>query len=103
AAHIFPSPRPFRSPGGVGLVLTVAPSGAPEKGWRREEMASWAATQAGGGAGAGAGAGTPVDFEPDFARAVEAVQEGAVSVLVTGSFHTVGDALARLPGFAPVG
>jgi folylpolyglutamate synthase/dihydropteroate synthase len=23
-------------------------------------------------------------------------------VIVTGSFHTVGDALARLPGFAPV-
>src|SRR2546428_729788 len=78
------------------LMLTVAPSVAPEKRWLREEMASWAATQA--GAGAGAGAGTPVDFEPDFARAVEAVQEGAVSVLVTGSFHTVGDALARMVG-----
>src|SRR5439155_1072801 len=25
------------------------------------------------------------------------------TVIVTGSFHTVGDALARLPGFAPVG
>ncbi len=81
------------------LMLTVAPSVAPEKRWLREEMASWASSQA----GAGAGAGMPVDFEPDFARAVEAVQEGAVSVLVTGSFHTVGDALARLPGFAPVG
>jgi dihydrofolate synthase/folylpolyglutamate synthase len=79
------------------LMLTVAPSVAPEKRWLREEMASWAATQA------EARVDTPVDFEPDFARAVEAVQEGAVSVLVTGSFHTVGDALARLPGFAPVG
>jgi len=27
---------------------------------------------------------------------------GAATVIVTGSFHTVGDALARLPGFAPV-
>jgi len=79
------------------LMLTVAPSVAPEKRWLREEMASWTATQA------ETRAGTPVDFEPDFARAVEAVQEGAMSVLVTGSFHTVGDALARLPGFAPVG
>ena len=79
------------------LMLTVAPSVAPEKRWLREEMAGWAATQA------EARVDTPVDFEPDFARAVEAVQEGAVSVLVTGSFHTVGDALARLPGFAPVG
>jgi hypothetical protein len=30
------------------------------------------------------------------------VAEGAATVIVTGSFHTVGDALARLPGFAPV-
>jgi dihydrofolate synthase / folylpolyglutamate synthase len=79
------------------LMLTVAPSVAPEQRWLREEVASWAATRA------EAQLGTPVDFEPDFARAVEAVQEGALSVLVTGSFHTVGDALARLPGFAPVG
>ena len=42
-------------------------------------------------------------FEPDFSRALEEIQEGAATVLVTGSFHTVGDALARLPGFAPVG
>jgi dihydrofolate synthase/folylpolyglutamate synthase len=42
-------------------------------------------------------------FEPDFSRALEEVQQGAATVLVTGSFHTVGDALARLPGFAPVG
>jgi dihydrofolate synthase / folylpolyglutamate synthase len=42
-------------------------------------------------------------FEPDFSRALEEIQEGAGTVLVTGSFHTVGDALARLPGFAPVG
>jgi hypothetical protein len=31
------------------------------------------------------------------------VQEGAATALVTGSFHTVGDALAALPAFAPVG
>ncbi len=42
-------------------------------------------------------------FEPNFARALEAVQENATTVIVTGSFHTVGDALGRLPGFAPVG
>ena len=44
-----------------------------------------------------------LDFAPDFARALEQVQQGAASVIVTGSFHTVGDALARLPGFAPIG
>jgi dihydrofolate synthase/folylpolyglutamate synthase len=42
-------------------------------------------------------------FEPDFERALHDVQEGAATVLVTGSFHTVGDAMARLQGFAPVG
>jgi dihydrofolate synthase/folylpolyglutamate synthase len=42
------------------------------------------------------------EFEPDFARALARVQVGAATVVVTGSFHTVGDALARLPGFAPV-
>ena len=39
-------------------------------------------------------------FEPDFDRALAFVQQGAETVIVTGSFHTVGDALARLPGFA---
>ena len=44
-----------------------------------------------------------VVFQPDFDHALEEVQRGAGTVLVTGSFHTVGDALARLPGFAPLG
>ena len=42
-------------------------------------------------------------FDPDFSHALEDIQQGAETVLVTGSFHTVGDAMARLPGFAPVG
>jgi len=43
------------------------------------------------------------EFEPDFDRALARVQQDAATMLVTGSFHTVGDALARLPGFAPAG
>src|SRR5437660_324320 len=43
------------------------------------------------------------ELEPQFERALERVQDDAATVIVTGSFHTVGDALARLPGFAPVG
>jgi folylpolyglutamate synthase/dihydropteroate synthase len=46
---------------------------------------------------------TQPTVEPDFERALHDIQEGAETVLVTGSFHTVGDAMARLPGFAPVG
>jgi dihydrofolate synthase / folylpolyglutamate synthase len=41
--------------------------------------------------------------EPDFERALADAASGAGTVLVTGSFHTVGDAMARLPGFAPLG
>jgi len=44
-----------------------------------------------------------VSFDPDFTHALDDIQQGAGAVLVTGSFHTVGDAMARLPGFAPVG
>ena len=38
---------------------------------------------------------------PDFAEALTTVQEGAGTVLVTGSFHTVGDVMAAL-GLADV-
>jgi dihydrofolate synthase/folylpolyglutamate synthase len=47
--------------------------------------------------------GIRIHAEPDFNRALEQAQVGARTVLVTGSFHTVGDAMARLPGFAPLG
>jgi len=43
------------------------------------------------------------EFEPQFERALERAQDDAATVIVTGSFHTVGEALASLPGFAPVG
>jgi dihydrofolate synthase/folylpolyglutamate synthase len=42
-------------------------------------------------------------FEPDFENALELMKSDAGTALVTGSFFTVGDALARLPGFAPLG
>ena len=50
-----------------------------------------------------AGAAARAMVEPDFDRALCSAQQGAGTVLVTGSFHTVGDAMARLPGFAPLG
>jgi dihydrofolate synthase / folylpolyglutamate synthase len=67
------------------LMLTVPPSIPLMQRWSVEEM------------------GPNVAFEPDFERALHDIQEGAATVLVTGSFHTVGDAMARLQGFAPVG
>lgn len=76
------------------LVLTVAPTVPENQRWLARDLAGWADTRV---------IGQPVVFEPDFARALALVQEGAATTLVTGSFHTVGDALAALPGFAPVG
>jgi len=75
-------------------VLTVAPSVPEGQRWAGHELSGWTDERV---------IGQPVVFEPDFARALEVVQEGAATTLVTGSFHTVGDALAALPGFAPVG
>jgi folylpolyglutamate synthase/dihydropteroate synthase len=38
---------------------------------------------------------------PDFHDALERVQAGAGTVVVTGSFHTVGDVMSAL-GMAPL-
>jgi dihydrofolate synthase / folylpolyglutamate synthase len=73
-----------------GMVLTAPPTAPPGRRWTPERAA----------------AGLPAGFatvEPDFDRALALVQQGAATVLVTGSFHTVGDALDRLPGFRPLG
>jgi dihydrofolate synthase / folylpolyglutamate synthase len=73
------------------LLLTVAPSVPGHQRWVPEDFrgAAWE--------------GDPVPFEPDFDLALRDIQRDAHTVLVTGSFHTVGDAMARLPGFAPTG
>ena len=76
------------------LVLTVPPSIPVMQRWSVDATA---------GRPDGPSAGPPTSFEPDFERALHEIQEDAETVLVTGSFHTVGDAMARLPGFAPAG
>jgi dihydrofolate synthase/folylpolyglutamate synthase len=69
------------------LVLTMPPSIPTLQRWSVSDVS----------------AGPVAQVEPDFDAALRDVQDGAATVLVTGSFHTVGDALSRLPGFAPVG
>ena len=76
------------------LTLTVPPS--------IPLMQRWSVADFDGQMG-GRADGPSVWFEPDFERALHDIQENAGTILVTGSFHTVGDAMARLPGFAPVG
>jgi dihydrofolate synthase/folylpolyglutamate synthase len=72
-----------------GLWLTNAPSAPPGRAW---DVTA-----------AGAFAGPRATVEPDLERALHTAADGAGTVLVCGSFHTVGDAMARLPGFAPLG
>jgi dihydrofolate synthase/folylpolyglutamate synthase len=69
--------------------LTVAPSMPRERMPDTERMAVLA--------------GPGIVCEPDFDASLDGVHRGAGTALVTGSFFTVGDALARLPGFAPLG
>ena len=76
------------------IILTVPPSIPVMQRWSVADLDSPSADRP---------ISPSVLFEPDFERALHAIQEGAETVLVTGSFHTVGDAMARLPGFAPVG
>jgi len=71
------------------LVLTRAPSAPAEREWDVDEAADWLAEQ-----------GFRVRAVPGFAEALAAARDAAATVLVTGSFHTVGDAMARLPGFS---
>jgi dihydrofolate synthase/folylpolyglutamate synthase len=73
------------------LLLTVAPSVPGPQRWSVGDFSGGQLPNA------------AVRFEPDFDRALAEVQDGAHTVLVAGSFHTVGDAMARLPGFAPIG
>lgn len=75
------------------LWVTDPPSAPPERRWDLEAV----------GPVVRRSGGPPVVIEPDFEKALITVQSGAGTALVTGSFHTVGDAMARLPGFAPLG
>jgi dihydrofolate synthase/folylpolyglutamate synthase len=67
------------------MLLTVAPSVPETHQWKPEDFA-----------------GQRLMFEPRFDQALAEIERGAATVLVTGSFHTVGDAMARL-GVSPYG
>jgi len=75
-----------------GMILTRAPSAPADRAWRLEEASAWARDR-----------GLAAVAEPDFGAALGRGAREAATVLVTGSFHTVGDAMARLPGTPPLG
>lgn len=68
-------------------VLTVAPTAA-SRGWDAAWLRRWL------GDPTRPPARAPWTLVPDFHAALREVQRGAGTVLVTGSFHTVGDAMA---------
>ncbi|HEX5437431.1 MAG TPA: cyanophycin synthetase, partial [Gemmatimonadaceae bacterium] len=72
------------------IVLTAPPSVPADRAWVLDEAAAFAHER-----------GWNVVVERDFDRALELVREGAATTLITGSFHTVGDAMARLPLCSP--
>ena len=67
-----------------GLIVTQAPTAPASRAWDPAEAARYAESRA-----------WPVSLEPDFVAALREA-ESAATALVTGSFHTVGDAMARL-------
>lgn len=67
------------------LVLSVAPTAPVGRVWDPAEALAYAQ-----------GRGWPAEVVDDFDRALVRAGDGAGTVLVTGSFHTVGDAMARL-------
>ena len=67
------------------FVFTNAPSAPAERRWDPAEAHSFAKAR-----------GIEADLEPDMDVALALGQERSETLLVTGSFHTVGDAMSRL-------
>jgi dihydrofolate synthase/folylpolyglutamate synthase len=68
------------------FVLTDAPTAPDSRAWSAARAGEFAASN-----------GWQVMLERDFDRALGIAADAAETVLVTGSFHTVGDAMTRLP------
>jgi dihydrofolate synthase/folylpolyglutamate synthase len=67
------------------FVVTTAPTAPASRAWDPDAARAFAQSR-----------GWAVRLEPDFDRALSYAATAGATVLVTGSFHTVGDAMARL-------
>jgi dihydrofolate synthase/folylpolyglutamate synthase len=67
------------------FVLTMAPTAPASRAWDLSEVTEFTGTL-----------GLDVDVVEDFDAALETARAHGATVLVTGSFHTVGDAMSRL-------
>jgi dihydrofolate synthase/folylpolyglutamate synthase len=67
------------------FMLTDAPTAPMSRAWDSREVLAYAKSR-----------GWSAELQPDFDRALALAPARGATVLVTGSFHTVGDAMARL-------
>jgi dihydrofolate synthase/folylpolyglutamate synthase len=67
------------------FVLTMAPTAPASRAWDLAEVTEFTRTL-----------GLDVDTVADFDAALDSARASGATVLVTGSFHTVGDAMSRL-------
>jgi dihydrofolate synthase/folylpolyglutamate synthase len=67
------------------FIFTTAPSAPAARKWDPAEAHAFAEAE-----------GFHADLEPDMDAAIARGQENSETLLVTGSFHTVGDAMSRL-------
>jgi len=67
------------------FLLTNAPSAPPERRWDPAAARGFAKSE-----------GFDADLEPDLDAALARGEESSETLIVTGSFHTVGDAMSRL-------
>jgi dihydrofolate synthase/folylpolyglutamate synthase len=67
------------------FILTMAPTAPVSRAWDPADAIDYGTAQ-----------GWSVELVPDFDRALSRAQAIGATILVTGSFHTVGDAMARL-------
>jgi dihydrofolate synthase / folylpolyglutamate synthase len=74
------------------FVLTMAPTAPASRAWDLTEVETYARDL-----------GIAAEVVPDFGVALDRAADGAATVLVTGSFHTVGDAMALLQVSPPAG
>ncbi|WP_396207561.1 bifunctional folylpolyglutamate synthase/dihydrofolate synthase [Gemmatimonas sp.] len=67
------------------IVVTIAPTSPANRVWDLHEVEAWAREEQ-----------LPVERIDDFTSALAHARAEAETILVTGSFHTVGDAMERL-------
>jgi len=73
------------APGIDQFILTDAPTAPASRAWRLDDALAYARER-----------NYRAGKEPDFDAALALAERDAGTIVVTGSFHTVGDAMARL-------